>query len=109
MWASKVIGTLIEISLELWDTRNKVLHGNTLEEQNRVKRVGAIQLVAKKYREGIKTVCTLCDKPTLQLLEWIETYTICRGSLTRKNKKKRRSLIRDILDQPLPGTQRPTL
>ena len=51
LWASKLIGKLIKISLDLWDKRNKVLHGNTLEGQNRVQRGRAVQLVTEKYRD----------------------------------------------------------
>ena len=107
LWASKVIGKLIEISLDLWDTRNKVLHGHTLEEQNRVQRVKTIKLVTEKYNEGaslkdtfpdlFREPClTLCDKPTLQLKKWVDTYNIYRGFVLKKYTKKRRQLLRGI-------------
>ena len=50
--AAKVVGKFIEMSLDLWDARNKILHGYTLGEQNRLKRVRAIQQVTLKYEEG---------------------------------------------------------
>ena len=45
IWASEVIGKLIKLSLELWDTRNTELHDATPEGQNRIQRLRAIQLV----------------------------------------------------------------
>ena len=55
IWSSKVIGKLIEVALELWDTRNKALHDITIEEQNRIQRVRAIQTVTSKFQEGIRS------------------------------------------------------
>ena len=54
IWAAKMIGKLIEISLDLWETRNGIMHGNILEEQNGIKRVRTMQLVTAKYKEGRK-------------------------------------------------------
>ena len=39
---------------------------------------------------------TLCDKPTLQLLKWIETYNICRSAVTKENTMIRRGILREI-------------
>ena len=40
IWASKVIGKLIKISMELCDKRNRALHGTTSEEKHRIQRGG---------------------------------------------------------------------
>ena len=108
IWSKQVIGKLIEISLELWVARNKELHGTTPAEQKQIQRVRTIQVVTRKYKEGQKTVregfprlyaepChLLCDKNTLQLLKWIETYNISLGSIRRKDTKRRRGYIKAI-------------
>ena len=108
IWTSKVIDKLIEISLELWDTRDKALHGIKPEEQHRIQRVGAIHTVTSKFQEGNRSIqvsfprlymdsCqTLCDKPTLQLLKWIETFNICRGYMAKEEVLKRRGRVQDI-------------
>ena len=54
--ASQTIGQLIEMCLTLWDTRNKLLHGATLVDQTKSHRERAIQIVAKKYAEGNKSI-----------------------------------------------------
>ena len=107
-WSSKVIGKLIEIALELWDTRNKVLHGITIEEQNKIQRLQAIQTVTRKFLEGnrslrasyprlyMETCQKLCDKPTLQLLKWIATFSVCRASLSKDRILKRRRILKEI-------------
>lgn len=98
----------IEMSLELWDIRNKILHGITIEEQLRIQRIRAIQTVTRKYQEDtrslrarfprlyMETCQTLCDKPTLQLLKWIETFNLCQGYLSKDKMRKRRGIIRDV-------------
>ena len=98
----------IEISLELWDTRNKILHGIIVEEQLRIQRIRAIQTVTRKFQEGtrslrarfprlyMETYQTLCDRPTLQLLNWIETFNVYQGYLSKDKIRKRRGIIRDI-------------
>ena len=108
MWAKQVIGKLIETSLQLWVARNKALHGTTLVEQQQIQRTRAIQVVTKKYTEGLRHLkqgfprlymepCkVLCDRTTLQLLKWIETYNICWGSLRREDTKRRRGYIAAI-------------
>ena len=108
LWAKQVIGQLIETSLDLWVARNKVLHGTTLVEQQQIQRIRTIQVVTKKYKEGINQVkqsfprlymepCNLlCDRTTLQLLKWIETFNICWGSLRREDTKRRRGYIAAI-------------
>ena len=108
LWASQTTGQLIEISLMLWDTRNKLLHGATLADQNKIQREWAIQIVVKKFAEGTRNIrrifprlylepCNiLCDRSTLQLLKWIETYDICMGASKRDNTKKRQGFIQAI-------------
>ena len=48
--ASKIIGKLIEISLELWNTRNSELHGLAPAEERQIQRVRAIQVVTKNMQ-----------------------------------------------------------
>ena len=36
IWASKTIRIFIEMYLELWDTRNKDLHGDNPADQNKM-------------------------------------------------------------------------
>ena len=60
---------------------------------------------SKKYKEGLKHVSKgfpwlymepcpqLCDRPTLQLVKWIETYNICMGSIREADTKTRRKYI----------------
>ena len=44
LWAKRIIGQLIEISLQLWVARNKELHGTTPEDQRQLQRVRTISL-----------------------------------------------------------------
>ena len=104
LWAKRIIGQLIEMSLQLWDARNKELHGATPEEQRQMQRVRTIQVVTQKFREGNRQLreefshlyrepCNvLCDRSTLQLLKWIETFNACWGSIRREDTKQRRRL-----------------
>ena len=107
-WAKLVVGKLIGISLHLWDTRNKVLHGTTVQEQNQIQRIRVIQVVTQKHREGLKQVrrkfpslymepcIQLRDKPTIQLVKWIETYNACMGSIRKEDIKNRRKYAATI-------------
>ena len=56
LWAAQTIGQLIEMSLMLWDTRNKLLHGATLADQTKIHRERAIKIVAKKFAEGNRNI-----------------------------------------------------
>ena len=107
-WAKLVVGKLIGISLHLWDTWNKVLHGTTVQEQNQIQRIRVIQVVTQKHREGLKQVrrkfpslymepcIQLRDKPTIQLVKWIETYNACMGSIRKEDIKNRRKYAATI-------------
>ena len=53
IWASKVIGKLIKISMELCDKRNRALHGTTSEEKHRIQRGRAIHIFTNCLRKVI--------------------------------------------------------
>ena len=96
------------MALELWGTRNKQLHGTTPEEERLIQRHRAITIVKAKFAEGFRNVQArfpvlyreslfkLCDRSTLQLLKWIETYEVCRCKINRENTAARRGLLKLI-------------
>ena len=77
--------------------RNTQLHGTSPEEEKKIQRIRAIQLACQRYEEGNKagrtrflvlyreTIRTICDKSTLHILKWTETYEVCRGTIQRDN------------------------
>ena len=85
-----------------------MLHGITIEEQNKIQRLQAIQSVTRKFQEGnrslrasyprlyMETCQNLCDKPTLQLLKWIATFNVCKAYLSKDRVRKRRRIIKEI-------------
>ena len=107
-WGKQVIKALIEASLALWNARNQALHGLSPEDQRKIQRQQTIALVQIKFTEGIRTVqrkfptlyrepcITLCDRSTLQLLKWVETYEDCRKYIDREVTKERQRLIRIV-------------
>ena len=107
-WGKQIIQALIEASLTLWNARNQALHGASPEDQRKIQREQTIALVQTKFKEGIRTVqrkfptlyrepcITLCDRSTLQLLKWVETYEECRKSIDREVTKERQRLIRIV-------------
>ena len=44
----------------------------------------------------METCQNLCDKPTLQLLKWIETFNVCKAHLSKDKVRKRRKIISEI-------------
>ena len=108
LWASKTVQILIDMALEMWGTRNKQLHGTTPEEERLIQRRRAITIVKTKYAEGFRNVqarfpvlyreslLKLCDRSTLQLLKWIETYEVYRCKINRENTAARRGLLKTI-------------
>ena len=87
-------------------TRNKELHGATMEEQNKIQRIQAIRVMQQKYGDGLRNVkyrfpslyretyLQLSDMSTFHILKWIETYELIWRTLNRENTKERRRLIR---------------
>mmetsp|Transcript_640 Transcript_640/g.598 ORF Transcript_640/g.598 Transcript_640/m.598 type:complete len:194 (-) Transcript_640:178-759(-) len=96
------------MALELWGKRNKQLHGTTPEEEKLIQRDRANAIVQNKFTEGFRNVqagfpvlyreslIKLCDRSTLQLLKWIETYEVCRSKLNMENTAARRGLLKII-------------
>ena len=73
-----------------------------------IQRQRATAIVKTKFAEGFRnvqarfpvlyreSVVKLCDRSTLQLLKWIETYEVCRSKLNRENTAARRGLMKLI-------------
>ena len=81
---------------------------NNCGRREQIQRAQAIKVLQQKYGESLsnfqqrfsslyrETVIQLCDRSTLHILKWIETYEISWRSLNRENTKERRGLIQVI-------------
>ena len=79
-----------------------------MEEQNKIQRAQAINVLQQKYVEGFRNVqqefpslyrqtcIQLRDISKLRILKWIETYEISWRTIHMENTKERRRLIRVV-------------
>ena len=55
-WRSSFLLALIQFGLDLWDSRNNIVHGETPKEQRFLRRKKALKLAKAKFNEGEETV-----------------------------------------------------